>query len=107
MAKAPDFKRLLAHPIKPIGGPQMLLDPRGRRQIHQSHGALAAGETLLGSLLRAPSRLPCAEKTGCDMPREGAIIFRDLVAKLDVLNIECDNFSCATGAPPQHSKPSF
>jgi hypothetical protein len=25
MAKAPDFKRLLAHPIKPIGGPQMLL----------------------------------------------------------------------------------
>jgi hypothetical protein len=24
------------------------------------------------------------------MPREGAIIFRDLVGKLDVLNIECD-----------------
>jgi hypothetical protein len=23
------------------------------------------------------------------MPREGAIIFRDLVGKLDVLNIEC------------------
>ena len=46
-------------------------------------------------------------ETGCDMPRGGAIIFRDLVAKLDVLNIECDNFSCATGAPPQHSKPFF
>ena len=43
MAKAPDFKRLLAHPIKPIGGPQMLLDPRGRRQIHRPDGALAAG----------------------------------------------------------------
>jgi hypothetical protein len=25
MAKAPEFKRLLAHPIKPIGGPQVLL----------------------------------------------------------------------------------
>jgi hypothetical protein len=25
MAKAPDFKRLLAHPIKPTGGPQVLL----------------------------------------------------------------------------------
>ena len=24
------------------------------------------------------------------MPREGAIIFRDLVGKLDVLNIECE-----------------
>ena len=24
------------------------------------------------------------------MPREGAIIFRDLIGKLDVLNIECD-----------------
>jgi hypothetical protein len=24
------------------------------------------------------------------MPREGAIIFRDLVGKLDVLNVECD-----------------
>ena len=24
------------------------------------------------------------------MPREGAIIFRDLVGKLEVLNIECD-----------------
>jgi hypothetical protein len=25
-----------------------------------------------------------------DMPREGAIIFRDLVGKLDVLNVECE-----------------
>jgi hypothetical protein len=25
MAKAPDFKRLLAHPIKPTGGPPVLL----------------------------------------------------------------------------------
>jgi hypothetical protein len=25
------------------------------------------------------------------MPREGAIIFRDHVGKLDVLNIECEN----------------
>lgn len=25
MAKAPDFKRLLAHPIKPTGGPVVLL----------------------------------------------------------------------------------
>jgi hypothetical protein len=25
MAKALDFKRLLAHPIKPTGGPQVLL----------------------------------------------------------------------------------
>jgi hypothetical protein len=24
------------------------------------------------------------------MPRDGAIIFRDLVGKLDVLNLECD-----------------
>jgi hypothetical protein len=24
------------------------------------------------------------------MPREGAIIFRDLVGKLEVLNVECD-----------------
>jgi hypothetical protein len=24
------------------------------------------------------------------MPRDGAIIFRDLVGKLDVLNVECD-----------------
>ena len=24
------------------------------------------------------------------MPREGAIVFRDLVGKLDVLNVECD-----------------
>ena len=24
------------------------------------------------------------------MPREGAIIFRDLVGKLDVLNVECE-----------------
>jgi hypothetical protein len=24
------------------------------------------------------------------MPREGAIIFRDIVGKLDVLNVECD-----------------
>jgi hypothetical protein len=24
------------------------------------------------------------------MPREGAIIFRDLIGKLDVLNVECD-----------------
>jgi hypothetical protein len=24
------------------------------------------------------------------MPREGAIIFRDLVGKLDVFNVECD-----------------
>jgi hypothetical protein len=33
------------------------------------------------------------------MPREGAIIFRDLVGKLDVLNVECDSggsSSCAT-----------
>jgi hypothetical protein len=36
-----------------------------------------------------------------------AIDFRDIVGKLDVLNIECDKFSCATGAPPQHSKPFF
>jgi hypothetical protein len=28
--------------------------------------------------------------TGFDTPREGAIIFRDLVGKLDVLRIECD-----------------
>ena len=27
------------------------------------------------------------------MPREGAIIFRDLVGKLDVLNIECEKCS--------------
>jgi hypothetical protein len=25
MTKPPDFKRLLAHPIKPTGGPQVLL----------------------------------------------------------------------------------
>jgi hypothetical protein len=24
------------------------------------------------------------------MPRDGAIIFRDIVGKLDVLNVECD-----------------
>jgi hypothetical protein len=24
------------------------------------------------------------------MPRDGAIIFRDLIGKLDVLNVECD-----------------
>jgi len=29
------------------------------------------------------------------MPREGAIIFRDLVRKLDVLNVECDK--CGRG----------
>jgi hypothetical protein len=29
------------------------------------------------------------------MPREGAIIFRDIVGKLDVLNIECDK--CGRG----------
>ena len=27
---------------------------------------------------------------GCHRPRDGAIIFRDLVGKLDVLNVECD-----------------
>ena len=27
------------------------------------------------------------------MPRDGAIIFRDLVGKLDVLNIECEKCS--------------
>jgi hypothetical protein len=26
------------------------------------------------------------------MPREGAIIFRDVVSKLDVLNVECDKY---------------
>jgi hypothetical protein len=41
------------------------------------------------------------------MLRDGAIILRDIVGKLDVLNIECDKLSCATGAPPQHSKPFF
>jgi hypothetical protein len=29
-------------------------------------------------------------KIGGSMPREGATIFRDLVGKLEVLNIECD-----------------
>jgi hypothetical protein len=33
----------------------------------------------------------CLKATGgFEMPREGAIIFRDLVGKLDVLNVECD-----------------
>jgi hypothetical protein len=27
-----------------------------------------------------------------DMPREGAIIFRDIVGKLDVLRVECDKY---------------
>ena len=31
------------------------------------------------------------------MPREGAIIFRDLVGKLEVLNIECDKCAAAAG----------
>jgi hypothetical protein len=31
------------------------------------------------------------------MPREGAIIFRDLVGKLDVLRIECDSAVVAGG----------
>jgi hypothetical protein len=32
------------------------------------------------------------------MPREGAIIFRDLVDKLEVLNIECDKCGTSPGA---------
>jgi hypothetical protein len=30
------------------------------------------------------------EKWVAVMPRDGAIIFRDLVGKLDVLNVECE-----------------
>ena len=44
----------------------------------------------MSSKLRGPSSSPCAKKTGCDMPREGAIIFRDLVGKLQVLRFECE-----------------
>jgi hypothetical protein len=32
------------------------------------------------------------------MPRDGAIIFRDIVGKLDVLHIECDNHQPKFGA---------
>jgi hypothetical protein len=28
------------------------------------------------------------------MPREGVIIFRDPVGRLDVLNVECDKWDC-------------
>ena len=31
-----------------------------------------------------------ANSAGCHMPRDGAIIFRDLVGKLGVLDVECD-----------------
>jgi len=31
------------------------------------------------------------------MPREGAIIFRDLVGKIEMLNIECDKCARESG----------
>jgi hypothetical protein len=36
------------------------------------------------------------------MPRDGAIIFRDLVGKLDVLNVECDKVR-PRGSVPRRS----
>jgi hypothetical protein len=33
------------------------------------------------------------------MLRDGAIIFRDLVGKLDVLRLECDKCAALTGRP--------
>ena len=104
IAKAPDFKLALAHPIKPKGGPGVLLVTledavrfiglmKPWRQARPYWDHCASG------LLKAPKtgkRADIVEATRClevalrrdnwalTMPREGAIIFRDLVGKLGV-----------------------